>query len=491
MPTSMPTSNRDASRSPRRRAAPIATLALAIGVAVAPAAAQFGGDAGMAQAFRQDFYRRDLVLFNEVLGLEEWQRPIVEVLLDDYAAGFDAGMSGFRERIARVRTEGGELDGQQIMARMMEPLGGWEVEKLRLRDTFLDNVRSQLSPSQAERWSTFMRALRRDKDLPESEISGEGVDLTAVLRQLQLAPATLLAAEAAIEEYEILLDDALVARTRRMRSLQPEVREAMQTMDFQRGLQVMNQIMAARIEVRNAQDRGLALIEAALPHREGLRFREEALRRSYPKVYGPNPTIAFIASVKAIATLTPAQLGAIETIEVGYLGQLEAMNDRLRELHRAEEPREPQRRFERITARQRGEATSRAATGEPQSIRDARTEREVLGRTTREAILAILTPEQAERLPGFGGGRRDAESGFDAAPRMPGEVDASELGRVRTEDERRRDALAPRAPGPRPAEGVFESVAPSELSPPSSQREGRDTPSKQAPPNRTPKGTSP
>ena len=44
-----------------RRLAP--ALALALGLA-APAVAQFGGDAGLANAFRQDFYRRDLLIFN-------------------------------------------------------------------------------------------------------------------------------------------------------------------------------------------------------------------------------------------------------------------------------------------------------------------------------------------------------------------------------------------------------------------------------------------
>ncbi|MEY3023221.1 MAG: hypothetical protein RJA16_47, partial [Planctomycetota bacterium] len=77
------------SRSPRTL---VLMTALAATIA-GPVSAQFGGDAGLANAFRQDFYRRDLLIFNEVLDLEDWQRPIIEVLLDDYAASFEAGLS--------------------------------------------------------------------------------------------------------------------------------------------------------------------------------------------------------------------------------------------------------------------------------------------------------------------------------------------------------------------------------------------------------------
>lgn len=414
---------------------------LAVAASTSPAIAQFGGDSGMANAFRQDFYRRDLVLFHEVLGLEEWQRPIVEVLLEDYSASFEAGMAGFRDQISRVRVESGERDGQQIMARMMRPLEAWDREKAVLREAFLDNVRTQLSPVQLDRWPAFERALRRDKELPQSELSGEGLDLTQILRRQQFAPAIVEAARSAVEEYELLLDQALTARERRMRDLQQDLRDAMQAMDFQRGLQLMNQIMAARVEVRNAQDRGLELIVAALPEAQADLFLAAALRQAYPKVHGPNPTVAFIDSVKRLTDLTEEQRLAIETIESDYLDQLDAINARMRELFRSEEPREPQRRFERILARQRGEATPRSTSGDPPAIRDARTERESLGRQAREAILAVLTEAQTARVPGYGPSGEGEFLGRTGEERVtrPGAVDVSGF-RSREEMRRRIDA---------------------------------------------------
>jgi hypothetical protein len=451
-------------------------LATALTAAIAgPVAAQFGGDAGLANAFRQDFYRRDLLIFNEVLDLEDWQRPIIEVLLDDYAASFEAGLAGMRDEISKIRVDLGGDDGSRIMERMMGPLSAWEREKVVLRDQFLANVQTQLGPGQIERWPALERAIRREKELPQSELSGEGIDLVMVVQRLDLPGTVEDDIAPAIASYENELDAALVSRTRRVEELQPAVRAAMQSMDFERGLQVMQQIMAARIEVRNAQDRGMESIAAAMPQEQATLFLQEAWEIAYPKVYGPNPTIAFIEAAKAIADLTPEQVEGIAAIERDYLAQLDVLNARLRELYRTEEPREPQRRFERILQRQRGETPSRELAGDPKSIRDVRGDREELGRRTREAILALLTPEQTSNLPGFakpGDLRKNLDGGFQDTP----SVNTSGLGsRAIGEADRRREALSPKDHSPKLGDGAKSAESDRVLQAPSPRRGGRSS----------------
>ena len=77
----------------------LAAMALALPMLVtAPAKAQFGGAAGFADAFRPDFLDRDMPLFVEHLRLEDWQRPIVEMLLLDYTHSFGRASSRSRTR---------------------------------------------------------------------------------------------------------------------------------------------------------------------------------------------------------------------------------------------------------------------------------------------------------------------------------------------------------------------------------------------------------
>ena len=68
----------------------LAVLAAGCAFASVPtASAQFGGRSGMASMFTPDFLPRDLPIFVDALALEEWQRPVLEVLLQDYDTNFN------------------------------------------------------------------------------------------------------------------------------------------------------------------------------------------------------------------------------------------------------------------------------------------------------------------------------------------------------------------------------------------------------------------
>ena len=67
----------------RTRATALAVALCAAGALATPAAAQFGGRAAFGEAFQPDILQRDITLINSVLELEEWQRPIVEALMQD------------------------------------------------------------------------------------------------------------------------------------------------------------------------------------------------------------------------------------------------------------------------------------------------------------------------------------------------------------------------------------------------------------------------
>ena len=69
-----------------RVVAPAAALALLLSpsfVPTASAAPQLGQSAGFAEAFQPDFLSRDMDLIVETLELEDWQRTILQSLLDD------------------------------------------------------------------------------------------------------------------------------------------------------------------------------------------------------------------------------------------------------------------------------------------------------------------------------------------------------------------------------------------------------------------------
>jgi hypothetical protein len=378
----------------------------AFGAAATPASAQFGGRASFGEAFQPDILQRDMMLMTASLQLEEWQRPIVEALLSDYMVSFNTGVEALKDKMKAASQEAARAtpaDGDAILEKVMKPLDAWRVEKAQMKDKFLSDLRNQLGPQQLERWPSFERALRRERMLPAGDLSGESVDLWAVMGRMQLSSAEEEATRAAVTAYEIALDQALVAREARIKELEPALAEAMRAMNFDRGADLQDQVMTARIAVRAANDGGIDSLAQALGAR-GAEFRQRALEAGYPDVYRTHPVMVLMQQARALDSLTEDQVSKIDALMAEFRTACEAEDAKLYDAVRAEEPKAPRKRAQAAAERRAGGASS--APGAPQSsnagdpVVKARMEREKMGQPFRDRLMAILTPEQQTELPG-------------------------------------------------------------------------------------------
>lgn len=368
------------------------------------ARAQFSAAAGLADAFRPEFLDRDVPLFVEQLKLEDWQRPIIEMLLQDYTTTFQAGVEQMKEEMKESALVIGNTGRtEEAMETILEPIAVWDAERRQLRDEFLLNVKAQLSSDQTARWPRFERCLRREKELPKGELSGEAVDLSTMMRSLRMPYEVEETVDPLLVQYELELDGVLEARRRKIDSLQDSIKDAMTAMDFDRGLEATAEIMERRVAVRQTQDRWIEQISAALPVEYAETFRRNALERGYPKAFRPTSIPRLIESVRTIEDLSPDQLEQLDRIERGFDRDLTAIENRIVEKMREIEPEEPRRRVERLEARRNGDRSRR----EPSEVDKLVAEKGDLVDRTRREILAILTPEQtgALRMPGEGRGQ--------------------------------------------------------------------------------------
>jgi hypothetical protein len=294
-------------------------------------------------------------------------------------------------------------DGDAILEKVMKPLDAWRVEKAQMKDKFLSDLRNQLGPQQLERWPSFERALRRERMLPAGDLSGESVDLWAVMGRMQLSSAEEEATRAAVTAYEIALDEALSAREARIKELEPALAEAMRAMNFDRGADLQDQVMTARIAVRAANDGGIDSLAQALGAR-GAEFRQRALEAGYPDVYRTHPVMVLMQQARALDSLTEDQVSKIDALMAEFRTACEAEDAKLYDAVRAEEPKAPRKRAQAAAERRAGGASS--APGAPQSsnandpVVKARMEREKMGQPFRDRLMAILSTEQQTELPG-------------------------------------------------------------------------------------------
>ena len=141
----------------------IALVALAATL-TAPALGQFGDQAGFTEVFKPDFYRRDMP-YSDYLQLEEWQRPIIEIPLDDYQVSFDLGTKECRDEMSQLKDEL-QADPDNAMRIAMRPIREWEVEKRELKRLLVADIQGQLGPLQLQRWPSLERAMRRRRSFP-------------------------------------------------------------------------------------------------------------------------------------------------------------------------------------------------------------------------------------------------------------------------------------------------------------------------------------
>jgi len=367
-------------------------------ILAAPANAQFGGRSAMAQAFEPDVWQRDLPIFAESLELEEWQRPIVEMLVEDYLASFHAGVDAVKQRMMGVQPTGDKPSIEAVLA----PIEDWNKEKGQLYTRFLETVRSQLSEQQLQRWPVLERAMRRERLLPQSEISGEGLNLAGLVRDLSPPPEVALAAAPALEAWEIRIDGALLTRQARMEEILPALKEAMAEMNHDRGLQLQDRIMAARVQLRDAQEQGILEIAEAMGPEWGERFRTLAMQRAFAEAFQPSPVMRQYVAALALPELSDEQRSGITNLKQQFQHELDLISEQMLVAIRTQEPKEPRRRVEQ--ARERREPGVRTLQDRPAAgtIEFVRTIRAETNEKYRKLLEDQLTAEQYTSLPGSG-----------------------------------------------------------------------------------------
>lgn len=408
------------------------TIVLSAPLLLAPiASAQYGLKTPLTESLQPDVLPRDATLIADTLKLEDWQRPILENLIEDYTADFKAGVD---TAVQKMRDVAKGTKGGSAAKGLFAPLEAWRPEKQQLYESFMANLKGLLSDVQMERWPKFERTMRRERMLNDHELDGEGVDLSAVVRQMQLPRDVADSAQASVDAYEVALDAALLEREAAIDGMMGPLSEIMENGDTTRGFELQSRIMQVRVVVRDLQDGWVERIAAALPEPHGGQFRERAMAIGYREAYQPDPLAPFFQTVLAVQSLTPEQRAAIEQARGKWDEELRSIRDRMVAALRVDGPLKPKRN----AAAKAGKSGGPAVDVPKEAMITVRAEKAKSVNATREAVKALLTPEQEETLSGGdpsmrppvpasqgGGGGKDGggfRSPVDRAPDPEGEA---------------------------------------------------------------------
>lgn len=383
-----------------------AVVAAGLAWSFAPLAHAQAGRGSMATLFVPDFLPRDLPVFVDSLRLEEWQRPILEALLEDYGTNFATAADGVRSKMGQLKDIAAGTNPDKVVELISAPLISWRNEKQKLRDDFLSSVRSQLSDVQAESWPALERALRREKSLPNGVLSGETLNLVMIVREIDVPPVVVDAARAAIEEYEVKLDQAMASRDA---ADDGSIATRLKTLnDNGKFLETEERVMQLRVAVRNVQDQGVTAIRDALGADYGAKFELRALRRAFPQVYGLDPVTPLFEAALALPDLTKEQQTKLAELKARFDTDHGAIQTRYADAIRVSEPKEPRRRAEALAIKAAGGTPN---FGESAEVDAVKLERQELFTRYRASIAELLNDAQKELVPGFGKPGSDLSKG--------------------------------------------------------------------------------
>ena len=463
------------------------------------------------EQLQPDFMRRDLSLFVDQLALDDAQTLVLETLFDDYEGDYELrssevqdqlrtlGQQMFQtmmspemrdmmgERMREIRTElddiaaeqgemtdeerrsffrdrmmqiqeemqatraeqGLDLETKAAIKEIFDLFEAWTIEKVAMRERFVEGLKSQLNDDQLAAWPAFNRFLVREKSLPKSRLSGEGTNLFLIIDEYGLDDASFDRLEPLFDEYELALHNSLVNRDRFLETSAPKLYKALQGGDKDEARRIVDRQVDYRKAVRNVNDQFIQTFASEvreLDDAKGSEFARTMQEQAYERIYRQTRTQRAFDMVMEME-LDPEIQAAVVELYAGYMRDLDSMNERIVLLVRKQEPSEQVDQIDRMSAMIDGNFASmwNRGGGEDDPVDEAYEKRGELDENYMERLEALLTPEQLEQLPrrgrrggegrgGGGGGGGMGGGNFDIN-QMPAEVRERILERFDTDED--------------------------------------------------------
>ncbi len=339
--------------------------------------------------------KRNIEEYARLVSLTETQAEAAQMLFEGYDAAYRDASKEFQTALSEMRRSVEETQDHTVfMERMPKARAAFAKKTADLENSLFSDIQSLLTPDQQAHWPRVERQRRRETVLRNGTVSGETINLLELVRALKLDDEASAPVDPALDEYELDLDRALLAKQKDMESAAGF--EAGRAFDIEA---MQARAAAARetgIRLKDLNARHARRIEALLPEARRAEFAAAVRRAGFPRVYRPSRVLATMDAAKGFSDLTPEQRESIEQVRRTYERDLAAANDRW-----ASAIEESERNGQSGGIALSGGAMMQFRLGaeEDGPLADARTARRELDERAREKIASILTPEQRERLP--------------------------------------------------------------------------------------------
>jgi hypothetical protein len=352
----------------------------------------YGGD-----TFRPQVKRSEIDVLSRILKLSAEERGPVVALFEAHDAEVRNEGRVVREKCRELMEEAELLQRQTLQTRVPKEVEAWVKRKDELEKQFLSDLTAMLTKEQEERWPIVERELRRPKMLANSWMSGEGIDVIALVASIDGKAAEEPKVVEILERYANEVDAALKTREAFVKEHSDEIAELMKT-DPQRVLSLRKDSVRNRVRVREINRRYVQQVAAELKEPSKKKFLDEYVNRSIEWWNRETPAERFIeAAAKSDGFSSKETRNQAQTLLKEYKDKVEALTRKtLEEYQNWEEARVPE-----MLALALGTMTEEKAKGNTFSeapddspLGKVRLERLKLDREYRSKVRALLSEEQ-------------------------------------------------------------------------------------------------
>ena len=426
-----------------------------------------GGFAQIMNRYKAEFLRRDIQLFKEQLEFDAGQMAIVEVLINDYDFAFNPASEASRTKVeqaagrmfqgffggdmrekmrtmrdtlqqdiaalevenggpltdearqklttdfrskmgaelaAERKATGADLETKAIMQEILDEITRWSAERAAFRKVVVDGIQTTLNPEQTVNWPKFERFLRREKSMDNAVLSGEATNLLVVMDEAGVSQPSIDSSAKTLDDYELQLDNALVARDEFIERSDPKLMRAVLDADVAGGKAIAERQIALRKAVRDVNDQYRTMIVGVMPAEDGAKFNQAALTAAFRRTYRATQVQEAFAKVLEMSDLSAETSGAATNLQITYLAELAGCNDRIVAATRKQEPERRLEEIERVIGMMSGTSFAMGmrgpqGDGTPDPVGVLEDSRDEMDKRYLEQLKGLLTPDQQALLP--------------------------------------------------------------------------------------------
>ncbi len=388
------------SRSPIVPAARlVAALALSMAFA-AVARAQTSGSVSYghtgADTFKPKVTRGEIDVLSRVLKLAPQDRASLVALFEAHDAEVRAEGNLARQRIRELSEEAELMQRESYQKRISPEVQKWEKRKEELEKAFLADLTAMLTKEQEAMWPVVERELRRPRLLANSWMSGEGVDVVAMIASIDPAAAESPRVVELLERYANELDIAMKARDAFVDAHKDEMEDLLKN-DPQKALSHRRESVRNRVRVREINERYVREISVELSDASRKKFLDRFLSECVVWWNRETPAERFLEAAAKVGGLDSAERAEMAAIQKEYAARVHELTKKtVKEYQAWEESRVPSRLAVALGTISeedaRGNEFADAADDSP--LGKVRLERLKLDREYRSKVRALLSTEQ-------------------------------------------------------------------------------------------------